>query len=85
MNEWRLTIKKVNNGFILKGVFGESDEETEYVLSEKLSGETVNDASQECVVEMLQMAKEYFACYYSKHKKTNVVVDIVETDSFSIN
>jgi len=66
---WKLEIKKVINGYILKGKFGDSDIVEEVLIEEK---ENELFAMQ----ELLYQIKEYFACYYSKHNKENLIIKV---------
>ena len=75
MNEWRLIIKKVGNGYILRGHFGDSDFETE-VVHEVMEGE---DAEIDTMELVLWDVIEYFGMCGSKHDKRRLRVRIEET------
>lgn len=73
MNDWKLEITKCDNGYILKGVFGNSDVESEVVIQQDeydLNGEL------KAMRDMLWEVKEYFGLYYSKHNKHNLNIKI---------
>lgn len=79
LDEWKLKIKKVTNGYILKGKFGDSDIITELVIEEN----NTSDTSLEAMSHVLYEVKEYFGIYYSKHNKQNLEINIVENKNDS--
>lgn len=76
MDDWKLEIKRVANGYILKGKFGDSDIITEEVIEE---GNT-SDTSLETMRDVLREVKGYFGIHYRKHNKQNLEILIVETN-----
>jgi len=85
MNEWKLEIKKVNNGYILKGKFGDSDMITEEVIEENQDNSIYNtdrgysQTDLSAMMNVLSEVMNYFAVYHSKHNQRNLVIDIEET------
>ena len=75
--EWTLIITHADNGFVLKGRFGNSETSSGMVVEEDEDA----DGELECVQRMLVAVKEYFGCYYSKHNKKNIVIEVVERPS----
>jgi len=74
-NDWKLEIRKVNNGYVLKGKFGETDFLTEHII------EIPDDefAELKAMELLLQEIKEFFAVYYSKHDKKNLIIEIADS------
>lgn len=72
MNNWDLIITKVNNGYVLKGQFGNSEEITEQVIE---IGDT--DGDELCAMQnVLFEVMDYFAVYNSKHNNKNLHIEI---------
>ena len=74
IEEWKLEIVRGDNGFILKGRFGDSELITKHVIEEKDEEFGELEAMQNLLWEVM----EYFGCYYSKHQKKNLTIEIVE-------
>lgn len=78
--EWKLTINKVENGYILNGCFN-GEEESQMVLEENEceSGEIM------AMYNLLHLVKEYFGINYSKHNQENITIEIEDNteDLFS--
>jgi len=72
MDSWHLVITKVNNGYILRGKFGNSEEITERVIEIADTNGDELCAMQNVLYEVM----EYFAVYKSKHNKKNLCVEI---------
>lgn len=85
-NEWKLEIRKADNGYILKGRFN-SEEELECLVEENKPGSLCdNESNLACndlsaMSEVLYMVKEYFGVYYSDHNYRNIEIEIKENDS----
>lgn len=83
-NEWKLEISKADNGYILKGKFNDSDIETQVIIEEKEGAvyDDNKDSAQfhdlSAMEELLYNVKNYFAIYYSKHNKRNLIIKIEE-------
>lgn len=71
MSEWKLIIKRVDNGYILKGKFGDTDLVTEVVIPDHLD-------ELEGMKNLLYEVMEYFGVFYGKHNKKNIVIEILE-------
>lgn len=67
---WKLLIKKVSNGYVLRGRWN-SDVVTEMVINDEQ-----DDLEPE--QELLYAVLEYFAVYHSKHNQKNIKVIIEE-------
>ena len=74
MEDWKLEIKKVNNGYILKGRFGNSENITEQVIEDN----NIDNSKLEGMKNVLYEVMDYFAVYYSKHNKENLIIKIEE-------
>jgi len=74
MGDYKLEIKKVNNGFILKGRFDDSEEIDERVIEES----DLVDNELEVMRNLLFEVKEYFGVYYSKHNVKNLTIDVIK-------
>jgi len=70
--EWKLEIKRVSNGYILSGRFGDSDVKTD-LLIEELEEE---DSELKAMKNLLWEITNYFGIYYSKHNKKNLIIQI---------
>ena len=70
MNVWRLVIRKVSNGYILSGRFGDSDMTQEVVIDDK----DELKAMQNVLFEVM----EYFGVYGSKHDRERLYVEVRE-------
>jgi len=68
MNVWRLVIRKVSNGYILAGKFGNSDMTGEMVIDDK----DELKAMQNVLFEVM----EYFGVYGSKHDEERLYVEV---------
>jgi len=82
VNSWKLVIEKTTNGYILTGIFGDSDLLSK-VLIEIQEGEeqlTERQAMQKIVWELM----EYFGVYNSKHNSYNLRIKIVDKDENEI-
>jgi len=75
MNEWKLEIRKAQNGYVLKGKFNDSDLVQEIIIEEK----DIDCPKLEAMKDVLYLVTEYFGIYYSKHNKQNLLIDIEET------
>lgn len=73
-NSWKLIIEKVKNGYILDGKFGDNNITSKIAIEEK----DTRLGAKEAMMDLLFRVKEYFACYYSKHDKNNVIVEMEE-------
>lgn len=74
MDDWKLEIIKVTNGYLLKGKFNDSDYVQTVVIEEK----TNNDFG--AMQEVLYIIKEYFGIYYSNHNKENLIIEIEKNE-----
>ena len=74
--DWKLQIVRASNGYILRGKFGDTDIVSKYIIeiSEKDNGEL--EAMQKLIWEIM----EYFAVYYNKYNKKNLIVKIEENE-----
>jgi hypothetical protein len=71
--EWKLTITKVGNGYIMSGRQFNDNE----VMSKKVIVEPETEQGEiEAMKNLLYEVKEYFACYYSKHNKKNLYLEV---------
>jgi len=70
---WKLEIRKVNNGYILKGKFNDTDIVSE-VLIENTNETEFN--KEETMKKLLCEVKDYFGIYYSKHNKKNLKIEV---------
>lgn len=76
-NDWELTIKKVNNGYII-----EPHEITEEILGKFVFEIQDNELGDLIAMqEVLNSVKEYLGILYSKHNKSNLVIDIEDNQS----
>ncbi len=72
--DWELEIKKADNGYILKGRFGDSEQVSYRIIEE----EDDEDGELKAMEKLLYEVKEYFGVYYSKHNKKNLIIEIKE-------
>lgn len=72
-NEWKLEIRRANNGYILKGRFGDSEIISEEII--ELDEKDIN-IDIHTMQKVLWTVMEYFGVYYSKHSKKNLVINI---------
>lgn len=71
-NEWILQISKGANGYILTGRFGDSD-----IISQNVINIPDTEVGGlEAMQNLLWEVTEYFAVYYSKHNRKNLVIKI---------
>lgn len=70
--DWKLEIKRVNNGYVLKGKFGDNEIVSTYLVEEK----DEENSELEAMKQLLWEVKEYFAVCYSKHNKKNLIIEI---------
>ncbi len=70
---WEITIKKVDNGYIVKHLHETIDEITETVFEE-------SDNETETMIYLLTFIRNHFGLSYSKHNKQNVIIEIEETN-----
>jgi uncharacterized protein (UPF0262 family) len=76
MEDWKLEIKKVTNGYIVKGKFNDSKIANEVVIEEEEQSKSELLAMQ----QLLFLVKDYFACYNSKHNKENLIIEIEKNE-----
>lgn len=69
-HEWKLEIRKVENGFVLAGRFGDSEEIEELVVEEE------EESSVEAGANLLWEVMDYFNLGGSKHDATRLGVAI---------
>ena len=69
---WKLEIERANNGYILKGQFGDNLEVTSIIINEP----NTEFGELEAMRDLLLEIKEYFGVYRKKYAKRNVIVDI---------
>lgn len=74
-DEWQLIIIRANNGYILKGMFGDRETASSEVIEEC----EVEDSELKAMKDMLYQVKEYFGIHYSKHDNFNIEIAIKET------
>lgn len=81
--EWKLEIRKVQNGYILKGKFGDSDLVDEIIVEEGKEGAVFNNdgyghnpTDLTAMRDVLYEVMEYFAVFNSKHDKNILSVNI---------
>ena len=72
MDEWKLEIKKVDNGYVLKGRFNNSDNITERVFEENYLDHPKLEAMRTILYEVM----EYFGIYNNKHNSYNLKIEI---------
>jgi len=77
---WKLEIKKVANGYILKGKFANGDIVEELIIEE--SEKEFNKL--ETIKRVLQEVKEYFGIYHSKHNQENLEIEIKRNSELEI-
>ena len=75
--DWKLEIKKVSNGYILRGRFDNGETISTLIIQEK----GVEGDELEAMEKLLWEIKEYFGVYYSKHNKKNLVIEIQENET----
>ena len=75
--DWKLEIKKISNGYILKGRFDDGEIVTTHIIEE----EDEEDSDLEAMEKLLWEVKEYFGIYYSKHNKKNLVIEIQKNET----
>jgi len=73
-NEWQLTIKKADNGFILESHTEGSD--GDLFLNKRVIEE--DDGELEAMKDLLWAVKEHFGTYWNKHNKKNLNIKIEE-------
>jgi len=84
MEDWKLEIQKVQNGYILTGKFGDTDMISKKVIEE--GGEEAiwaqdaycYDQDLNAIKNLLYEVMEYFGVHYSKHNVRNVEINVVE-------
>ena len=75
-NEWKLTIVKTGNGYILTGKFSDADFQTQRVIEEPYGEEGELIGAQNLLFEV----KEFFAIFNSEHNKKNLVIKIEDNE-----
>lgn len=78
MNTWKLEVRKVSNGYILKGKFSDSEVVTESLIEEKIDNDL--NAMQQVLLNVM----EYFGIYYSKHNDKNIRIIIEDKNGKEI-
>ena len=76
---WGIKINKVKNGYIC-----EWEEESEdgkmikhqQVFEERYTDTDPEESEKECTKEMLLFVKDYFAIFFSKHNKKNLIIEL---------
>ena len=79
-NDWIIGIKRVSNGFVVQEVTGTDDEVKieEFAYQEK--EDVLSDEKDlEVMADLLFHIKEFLGCSYSKHKKKNIEIKIVDS------
>jgi hypothetical protein len=76
MEEWKLEIKKVTNGYFIKGKFNDSEIPQEVVIEEGVE----ENSNLLTMQQLLFLVKDYFACYYSDHNKENLIIEIEKNE-----
>jgi len=76
MDDYKLEIKRINNGYILKGKLSDDEFEIEKVIQES----NLVDNELNAMRSLLFEVKEYFGIYYNKHNKKNIEIYIVENN-----
>lgn len=76
---WEIKIRKAVNGFVVEHESeGEIEGKVETVIEEDENDEF---GELETMKNLLYFIKEHFGCYYSKHNKKNVNIEIEEQDN----
>jgi len=76
-NNWKVTIEKGFNGYILIGRFGNSDLEQKRVI--EIPDTSIGELT--AMGNLLTEIKEYFGLYYSKHNQKNLVIKIEDKEN----
>ena len=91
MDEWKLEIRKVNNGYVLRGKFGDSELITEEVIEEKDEDIYSQDSNRYLLAydltamkDVLYLIMEYFGTFHSKHNRRNLEVRIIDENNKEI-
>ena len=71
----KLKIERVDNGYILKGKFGDSDIITKELIEDENPMEELTTMK-----ELLLEVKAYFGIYYSKHNRENLIVEVQQNE-----
>jgi hypothetical protein len=70
----KVTIKYVDNGFIVTGPNPNAEGDISLVFEQKHEGDLKH------IKYMLYQVLEFFGIYYSKHNEKNVVIKVVKND-----
>jgi len=76
MEEWKIEIKKVTNGYFIKGNFNDSEIPQEVVIEEGVEENSNLLAMQ----QLLFLVKDYFGIFYSDHNKENLIIEIKKNE-----
>lgn len=80
MSKWDLHIRRVANGYILKG-YPEGSETIEERLIEEPSGA---DGELKAMETLLWEVKEYFGIFFSKHAERNLIIRVEDKEGNEI-
>lgn len=84
MNKWdnTLEIKRIHNGFILKGKFGDSEIVDEHAIiheNDDIYDKDIEFANNLSLTKrVLETIQEWMGTYYSKHNNRNISIIIEE-------
>lgn len=76
--EWSIKIIKARNGYIL--TWWDELDTGELAFQSEVVGENDEEDEQEAMMQLLLKIKEFFGVFYSKHNKSNVIVELKEKE-----
>ena len=84
MSLWKLEIRRVDNGYILKGKFHDSDLIQEVAIEEKDGDIYDNEMNMTAknltaMKDVLFEVMNYFAVYYDEYNTNNIYIEIKKT------
>ena len=81
-NEFKIEIKKVDNGYICSWLEESDSEEDYYIKHIKIfENKETSEDELDVVLDLLYFIKEYFGVNYSKHNKRNLNIEIKTNDT----
>lgn len=78
MNDYKLEITQVDNGFVLEGNTGETDSNSKVVIEIP----NTEFGELEGMEQLLRIVMDYFGVYYNKNNAKNIVIDVVENNEY---
>ena len=75
MSDWKLVITRVDNGYTLRGIFGENEEETTVVIEDGDDWNAVQVVNWNSAESLLWEVMEYFGLGGSKHDKYRIRIE----------